>query len=114
MCGVRFEFYGGISEESSRLGYDTLSMGGTCSLKGTRCLFLLGMFWKLLTIADEGTAFLENGRKDFPMDTASYPQRPVSPLHVQACLSEHFISRAAGKILVYFDMNVIQWRTSMF
>jgi hypothetical protein len=106
MCGVRFEVRSDISEESSRLGYHTLSLGGFCCLKGTLCFCLLSMFWKLLTLADDDTAFLENDRNYFPMKTASYPQRPESPLHVQVCLLEHFISRAAGKIFVEFDMNV--------
>ena len=56
-------------------------------MKGTKCLFLQGMFWELLTLADEGTAFLKNGRNPFPVDTASYPQRPVSPLHVQPSIN---------------------------
>jgi len=45
------------------------------------------MFWELLTLADGGTTFLENGRNHFPVDTASYPQRPVSPTHVQPSIN---------------------------
>jgi hypothetical protein len=60
-----------------------------------------------LTLADEGTAFLKNGGDFFPMDTASYPRRPESLLHVQVCLSACVKSRAAGKIFVEFDVNVM-------
>jgi len=114
MCGVRFEFCGGVSEESDHLGYHTLSVVGTWCLKGTQCLCLLGTIWKPLTFADEGITFLENGRNHFPMDTTSYP-KDLYPHCTYTCACQNI---SYQELLERFWCTLIwmlyQWRTSMF
>ena len=55
----------------------------TAVWKEQSAFFFWACFGSSWPLQIEGTTFVENGRNHFPVDAASYPQRPISLVHVQ-------------------------------